>query len=76
MAALVVVEGPNRGAIHARLVARAVHRNSARRRGPFVALNGAVLRGDLLERTAGGQLFKGQVDRRGDGVLALTFSGP
>ncbi len=59
------------------LVARALHRASARRRGPFVALNGAVLRGDLLESELFGHekgAFTGAVARR-KGAFELAGGG-
>jgi len=59
------------------LVARAVHRHSARRQGPFVAINGAVLRGDLLESELFGHekgAFTGAVARR-QGAFELAQGG-
>ena len=59
------------------LVARALHRHSTRRRGPFVAINGAVLRGDLLESELFGHeqgAFTGAVARR-QGAFELAAGG-
>ncbi len=59
------------------LTARAIHRNSPRRRGPFVAVNGAVLRGELLESELFGHekgAFTGAVARR-KGAFELARGG-
>jgi DNA-binding NtrC family response regulator len=59
------------------LVARSLHRHSPRRRGPFVAINGAVLRGELLESELFGHekgAFTGAVARR-QGAFELAHGG-
>ncbi len=59
------------------LAAAAIHRLSPRRRGPFVAINGAALRGDLLESELFGHekgAFTGAVARR-KGAFELATGG-
>ena len=59
------------------LVARAIHRTSPRRRGPFLAVNGALLRGELVDSELFGHekgAFTGAAARR-KGAFELAAGG-